>query len=376
MDKKALKYGELFCGPGGLAKGALLAGQESLMFDIEHSWATDIDTNACKTYGFNICGNENDNSIINKPIDEVNIETDLSKVDILAFGFPCNDFSLVGKQEGLHGTFGPLYSYGVKYLQFHQPNYFIAENVTGLQSANDGKAFTEILEAFIVAGYRLTIHEYKFEYYGVPQKRHRIIVAGIRNDIFSNESYIHVAKPECIDKSEFATAEDAIENPKIHQDAFNNEQTKHPTNTIERLKHIAPGESIWSAKNMPDKYKLKETKNTISHIYRRLEPNKPSYTVTGSGGGGTHMYHWKENRALTNREKARLQTFDDDYKFFGSKENVRKQIGMAVPPKGSKRIFTALLKSIELKGEFDTNHFEEASIGSFNEQYLSQLNLF
>ena len=83
----------------------------------------------------------------------------------------------------------------------------------------------------------------------------------------------------------------------------------------------------------------------ISQIYRRLDPNKPSYTVTGSGGGGTHVYHWKENRALTNRERARLQTFPDNFIFEGSKESVRKQIGMAVPVKGAKIIFEAILKT-------------------------------
>ena len=83
----------------------------------------------------------------------------------------------------------------------------------------------------------------------------------------------------------------------------------------------------------------------ISQIYRRLDPNKPSYTVTGSGGGGTHVYHWKENRALTNRERARLQTFPDSFIFEGSKESVRKQIGMAVPVKGAKIIFDSLLKT-------------------------------
>ena len=76
-----------------------------------------------------------------------------------------------------------------------------------------------------------------------------------------------------------------------------------------------------------------------------LDPNKPSYTVTGSGGGGTHVYHWKENRALTNRERARLQTFPDNFIFEGSKESVRKQIGMAVPVKGAKIIFDSILKT-------------------------------
>ena len=72
---------------------------------------------------------------------------------------------------------------------------------------------------------------------------------------------------------------------------------------------------------------------------------KPSYTVTGSGGGGTHVYHWKEPRALTNRERARLQTFPDEFIFSGSKESVRAQIGMAVPVDGAKIILEALLKT-------------------------------
>ena len=83
----------------------------------------------------------------------------------------------------------------------------------------------------------------------------------------------------------------------------------------------------------------------ISQIYKRLDPEKPSYTVTGSGGGGTHIYHWDEPRALTNRERARLQTFPDEYVFAGSKESVRKQIGMAVPCKGAKIIFEAILNT-------------------------------
>ena len=94
----------------------------------------------------------------------------------------------------------------------------------------------------------------------------------------------------------------------------------------------------------------------ISQIYRRLDPNKPSYTVTGSGGGGTHVYHWKENRALTNRERARLQTFPDNFIFEGSKESVRKQIGMAVPVEGAKIIFNAILKTF---AKCDYNYIEQ-----------------
>ena len=105
----------------------------------------------------------------------------------------------------------------------------------------------------------------------------------------------------------------------------------------------------WSGQNaftadLPEDLQLNIKGARISQIYKRLDPSKPSYTVTGSGGGGTHIYHWAEPRALTNRERARLQTFPDTYEFQGSKESVRKQIGMAVPCEGAKIIFEAILK--------------------------------
>ena len=87
----------------------------------------------------------------------------------------------------------------------------------------------------------------------------------------------------------------------------------------------------------------------LSQIYKRLDPDKPAYTVTGSGGGGTHVYHWSEPRALTNRERARLQTFPDGFKFQGTKESMRRQIGMAVPPLGAKVILEAVAKTLEGK---------------------------
>ena len=77
-----------------------------------------------------------------------------------------------------------------------------------------------------------------------------------------------------------------------------------------------------------------------------MHPDLPAYTITGSGGGGTHGYHWSENRALTNRERARLQTFPDYYEFVGGSASVRKQIGMAVPPTGAKIIFEAILRCL------------------------------
>ena len=107
------------------------------------------------------------------------------------------------------------------------------------------------------------------------------------------------------------------------------------------------GQNVWQ---LDDEFGLPNVKSArMSNIYKKLESNKPSYTVTGSGGGGTHVYHYKENRALTNRERARLQTFDDKYDFLGNKEAVRKQIGMAVPVLAAKKIMIQVKKSLKPK---------------------------
>ena len=137
---------------------------------------------------------------------------------------------------------------------------------------------------------------------------------------------------------------DALTKPPIPSTAKNQELTRQSRQVIERLSYIKPGENAWTA-NLPNHLKLNVKGAKMSMIYKRLDPSKPSYTITGGGGGGTHVYHWKENRALTNRERARIQTFPDNFEFIGSKESVRKQIGMAVPVTGAKIILEAILKT-------------------------------
>lgn len=332
------RLGELFCGPGGIAWGALHADIGNPNFKIIHQWANDYDKNTCETYIHNICPNS-PSSVYNEDVRQLNMDK-LSPIDALAFGFPCNDYSAVGERKGLSGTYGPLYSYGVTALKKFTPKWFLAENVGGLKTSNEGKAFAKILAELRNAGYTLTTHLYKFEDYGIPQARHRIIIVGIRNDI--NVTY-KVPSPTPY-KNLDNSCRTALEIPPIPPNVANNELTRQSETVIARLKHIKPGQNAFTA-DLPDNLKLNIKGARISQIYKRLEPDKPSYTVTGSGGGGTHIYHWKEPRALTNRERARLQTFPDSYTFLGNKESVRKQIGMAVPCQGARIIFEAILKS-------------------------------
>lgn len=332
------RLGELFCGPGGLACGAMSAKIELPNYRIEHVWANDYDSDTCDTYRNNICPND-PKSVICGDVRKIDLES-LPPIDALAFGFPCNDFSVVGEQRGFDGIFGPLYSYGVRILKSHKPDWFLAENVGGLRSANDGNAFQVIMKDLKATGYKIYPNLYKFEEYGVPQARHRVIIVGIRNGL-PYEFKIPSTNPY---KGIDVSCRKAIEEPPIAEDAYNNEATRQSPIVVERLKHIKPGQNAFTAE-LPERLKLNVQGAKISQIYKRLDPSKPAYTVTGSGGGGTHIYHWSEDRALTNRERARLQTFRDDYYFCGSKESVRKQIGMAVPCEGARIIFEAILKT-------------------------------
>ena len=171
------KIGELFCGPGGLALGAMRSSVEKNgeQYAISHAWANDFDEDSCETYRQNIA----QDSVICRAVEQLDFSS-LSPIDILAFGFPCNDFSVVGKKRGINGVYGPLYSYGVRALEHFRPKWFLAENVGGLRNANDGRAFQTILKELQDVGYAITPHLYRFEEYGVPQARHRIIIIGIR----------------------------------------------------------------------------------------------------------------------------------------------------------------------------------------------------
>jgi DNA (cytosine-5)-methyltransferase 1 len=343
MEITEFRLGELFCGPGGIGLGAKLAQVKSgdNIYRIKHTWATDYDKDTCETYRRNILPDQ-PNSILCADIRKLDFNKlrQISDIDALSFGFPCNDFSVVGQQKGMNGVYGPLYEYGVKAIKEFNPKWFLAENVGGLRNANEGKTFDIILHELEKSGYKIYPNLYKFEEYGVPQARHRIIIIGIRNDFEFEFRIPSKEKFKTVDIS----SRNALENPPIIEGAPNHEYTKQSQTVIERLEYIKQGENVFNA-NLPDHLKLNIKGAKISQIYKRLDENRPSYTITGSGGGGTHVYHWIENRALTNRERARLQTFPDNFVFIGSKESVRKQIGMAVPPLGVKVIFEAILNS-------------------------------
>lgn len=318
--------GELFCGAGGLALGLVRAG-------FKYLWGIDCDRWACRTFVENIrC------LCLNQKVEEVSFSA-LPAPEGLVFGFPCNDFSIVGKRKGTGGYYGRLYKEAVRALSELRPVWFLAENVLGLLSSGEG---TGILEEFSRAGrgYVVAVHLFKFEQYGVPQKRWRVVACGIDYRLgirFYPPAPTHKVPVTC---------GEALKG--VESVPHNNELPRHTPKVVELLRHIPEGSNAWDPR-VPDSLKPKVENCRLSLIYRRLKIDEPAYTVTASGGGGTHMYHFEEPRALTNRERARLQTFPDDFIFYGPKEAVRKQIGMAVPPLAAEVIGRALLACLEGK---------------------------
>lgn len=316
----------IFTGAGGLDIGFhgnfkyLNSFYPALNFQTEV--ALDVNEDACNTLEFNKKYFKN-----TKVYNENIIKFDYKKIpnnnyDVLLGGFPCVTFSVVGKQTGIKdNTNGQLYESYARYVEYFKPKVFLAENVKGIISANKGKAIKVIKKRFEDTGYKLKIFLVNFADFGVPQLRERVLFIGVRKDI--NTDFI---PPEFTHKNSHITVLEAFKG--INTSCVNHVFFKQSQSTIEKLKAIPEGGNF---KDLP---KHLAVKGLMSNIYRKLDRNKPAYTVIASGGGGTWTYHYEEPRAITNRERARLQSFPDDFIFKGSNTEIRRQIGNAVPAVG------------------------------------------
>ena len=315
-----------FTGAGGLDIGFhgdfeyLGSNFPKLKFHTEVS--LDINADACKTI-------ENDNKYFKATtaLNENIIDYDYTQIpnnnyDVLLGGFPCVTFSVVGKQAGLKDDLnGKLYESYAHYVEHFKPKVFLAENVKGILSANKGEAVKIIKQRFEDTGYKLKIFLVNFADFGVPQLRQRVLFIGVRNDIETE-----FIPPEFTHKGEHKTVLEAFED--INTKCVNHTFIKQLEKTKLKIDAIPEGGNF---KDLPEHLAVK---GLMSNIYRRLHRDEPAYTVIASGGGGTWTYHYKEPRALTNRERARLQSFPDDLIFKGSNTEVRRQIGNAVPAVG------------------------------------------
>lgn len=333
----------LFSGCGGLDLGAEQTGR------VKTVWAADNDPASVRTYRHNL-GNHVWQADITR------VEFPDIAADILLAGPPCQDFSSLWNHDGAKTSRGNLFREIARFLDQRHPKAFVVENVAGLMSANRGEAWLLVRHAlrspsrflYNAPGprYEISAELVDFADLGVPQHRPRLVVMGIRSDLG--------IRPPAIPRplaAQHVTVASALDADPISENAANHETGLDSESVVERLKLIGPGENY---RVIPPGHPL-AVKGLISHVYRRLHPDRPAYTVIASGGGGTHGYHHREPRRLSNRERARLQTFPDSFVFLGSKgrsdyREVRRQIGNAVPPQAGRVIVSALVDALSRTG--------------------------
>ena len=319
----------LFSGCGGLDLGFEQVG------DYHTIWANDFKHEACESFRMHFGNVIREGDI--EAIDPYNDHT-IPNCDLILGGFPCQDFSIIWKQPGLNGSRGNLYKSFLRFVDAKKPKAFVAENVKGILTANGKKAIKQIIEDFqnIEPGYVVIPHLYDFANYGVPEYRERVLIVGIRSDTGFDFHHPRPSHGNGEGLLPFVTVGDAFRN--VEKVPFNNEHLKIKARTEKVISLIPEGGNFTSIPQDSPYY----VKGMISHVYRRVKLDEPSKTIIAQGGGGTWGYHYPENRPLTNRERARIQSFPDDFVFYGSTTEVRRQIGNAVPPVGVHAIAKAL----------------------------------
>lgn len=306
----------LFSGCGGLDLPFHEAGYDVV-------YANEFNEHAAATFAKNISG-----VIDVRPIEDVKVSS-VPEADLVTGGFPCQDFSIIWKRPGLTGTRGNLYTYFLEFVATLRPKAFIAENVKGLLNVNGGQAIQQIISDFqsVSPGYIIFPKLYNFADYGVPQFRERVLLVGVRRDTGFN--FVHPGSSYGPGREHpYTTAGEALSG--LDETYPNMEHMNIKERTRQIISRIPAGGNFTDIPQDDPFY----VKGMISHVYRRIHPDEPSKTLIAGGGGGTWGYHYPENRALTNRERARIQSFPDDFIFEGSFGEVRRQIGNAVPPVG------------------------------------------
>lgn len=355
----------LFCGAGGCSLGFKQAGYSIL-------YANDKDAAAVETYKKNfpeaVCSHED--------IDNINFYEVMSKVglksgqlDILIGGPPCQGFSTAGTRFWDDPRNHLLRSY-IKAIKTLNPKWFIMENVEGLLTSNKGKYVFEAANAFIELGYDIRIEKIYSQAYGIPQRRKRVLIVGNRigqdfkmpeptlkvsGQIFRNSDVtishaIGSLPPATRNKSK---ALKPVEAPPL--DAFDlllrdnsNEITDHYFTDIkgiqlERISALKQGQTM---KDLPeslqhDSFKKRANRRVADGTptekrggapsgLKRLHQSEPCLTITGAAT--RELIHPCENRPLTIRESARIQTFPDSFIFCGNASQKIQQVGNAIPP--------------------------------------------
>ena len=289
-DPEAYRVVSMFSGCGGMDLGFLgdfpFGGYHYDRLPFRIVWANDLNKAASKTYEANL-----KHAIHTGNVGEL-MDTMPKSADVVIGGFPCQDVSINGAKQGVDGERTILYRHMIKAIERTRPRIFVAENVKGLLQAHGRAFFDQMIAEFEGTGYKVSHRLYLAADYGVPQRRERIFIVGVKGrDRFDHPT------PALVHR----TAKDAIAD-------------------LEGKPEDAATGHIWSkAVRSPEQGD------------RRLAVDRPATTIRAEHHGNV-QWHYKLERRISLREAARFQSFPDQFMFYGGMREVERQIGNAVPP--------------------------------------------
>ncbi len=342
LAKRQYTAVELFAGAGGLALGLEEAGFKDVGL-------VEWDKYAAST----LRANRPEWNVIQGDVVEIaekgirNYIDKYVEVDLLSGGYPCQAFSYAGKKLGLEDVRGTMFYYYAKILEELMPRVFLAENVRGLVSHDEGKTLKTMIDVFTEIGYNVEYKILKATDYGVAQKRERVIIIGTRKDLKDIE--FKFPKPF----GYIPTLRDAL------RDVPESEGSKYPEKKKKVLDLVPPG-GCWidlpediAKEYMGKSYYSGGGKRGMA---RRISWDEPCLTLTCSPAQKqTERCHPDETRPFTTREYARIQSFPDEWRFEGSVSQVYKQIGNAVPVKLGKAVGLSIVAYLNKVEEYRLN---------------------
>lgn len=327
-----MKYNcvDLFCGAGGMSYGFEKAGFNTI-------FAVEFNNVYAETYKLNFRNTKIYVGDIKTISDEEIISIGQNnRVDIIIGGPPCQGFSIAGNigRKFLDDKRNHLFLEYVRFVKLLQPKIFVLENVASLVKHNKGETIKEIVECFEKCGYTVQYKVLNAVNFNVPQERRRVFVVGTKKGYcfeYPSENNHEISIKEAIgDLPSLKSGEKS----KIDL----HEAMNHSKQMLEKMKYVKDG---GNRNDIPEK--MRPTSGDIRK-YIRYASWKPSFCVTGDM---RKIFHYEQNRALTCRELARLQTFPDEFKFFGNSIQIQQQIGNAVPCKLAESVANECLRCLK-----------------------------
>lgn len=307
---------DLFSGAGGFSLGF---SQDE---DFEIKTSIDLDEKLSLTYVNNFPNVEHFNrdilSFSDKEIEELNAK---NQYDVIIGGPPCQGFSIAGNigRTETEDSRNDLFKGYLNFVRIIKPKLFVMENVARIATHDKGRTLKNIISLFEEQGYSIDYKILNAKDYGVAQNRSRIFIVGTTKGGFEF--------PE--ESLEYYTIKDVIKDLPIlgngeKSEIPNHNAMKHSEQMLEKMRYVSDG---GDRTDIPEHLR---PKSGDIRKYIRYNSEEPSICITGDM---RKVFHYNQNRALTNRELARIQSFPDDFIFYGSSIAIQQQIGNAVPPK-------------------------------------------